>query len=346
MKGDNADLKRHSRYFFLISVLAFIGISLLLIFPLMKAIIGGMVLGYIFYPIYKKSLKIVKNKKAASLLMSFIVLLVIIVPIFFTANAIINESIKFFYEVRDIDLSTTIHFFDKYLSQSVDLNFYIKELLNKGAISLADWASNFIFSLPGKAISLFVMLFVLYYSFLEGKDFIKKLESYLPLSHEIRKKVSKKFKDVVRASLYGIVVTAILQGVIGGIGFVLFDVSSPILWTIVMIILSMLPFLGASLVWFPASIYKIITGDLFNGIGLLIYGLIIVSLIDNVLRPKIVGSKASIHPIIVLVGVLGGLEVFGLFGIIIGPLILAITLVFLELYISERKKPKKHVLKV
>ena len=150
----------------------------------------------------------------------------------------------------------------------------------------------------------------------------------------------KSFNDVIYATIYGVIITAIIQGIIGTIGLLIFGVQNPILWGMVMIILAMLPFVGAGLVWFPAAIIKIAGGDLFNGFGLLFYGLFIVSTIDNMIRPKLIGARANIHPVVILLGVLGGLAVFGLMGLIIGPLCLSILMVFIDFYVSEKNETK------
>ena len=102
-----------------------------------------------------------------------------------------------------------------------------------------------------------------------------------------------------------------------------------------MIILAMLPFIGAAFIWFPASLFKLASGETTNGIGLLLYGLFIVSTIDNIIRPKIIGSRSKVHPSLILIGALGGIKLFGLIGIVVGPLILAILTVFFDLYLSE-----------
>ncbi len=154
-------------------------------------------------------------------------------------------------------------------------------------------------------------------------------------------------RNLVRLHLliYGYVVVALIQGLLGAFGFFIFGIHSPIFWGIVMTITALIPFIGTAIVWLPFALIKLFNGILANntneiigGILFILYGTIIISGIDNVLRPKIIGDKAKVHPILILVGVLGGLSLFGFIGVVIGPLILALFVAFLTAY--EENKPK------
>ena len=330
------DLKKHSKYFFILSFVAIIILSLYLIRPFIVAVSAGIVLSYIFYPVYKIVNRVIKNKNISSILVSLLVILIILIPILFAANAVINESVKFFYSVRDIDLGGTANKIAGYFGENIDINSYLEDILNKFSVGLLQSVSNFIFSLPQKLLSAFIIIFVMFYAFKEGEGWVETFKNELPLKEKYREDLFKKFSDVVHATMFGVVITGVIQGAVGALGLWIFGVPSPLLLGIVMTILAMIPFFGAWLVWLPIAILNIVRGDSFNGIGLLIYGLLIISVIDNIVRPKIIGSRAKIHPVIILLGVLGGLYLFGLVGLIIGPLILAILTVFFELYISEQ----------
>lgn len=328
--------KGHSKYFFLLCFIILLGISLYIIRGFIITILSAMILAYIFYPIYNKLYKSTKNKVLSALLVSFVLILVISIPVFFASNTIINESVKFFHTVNNIDISDFSEKLSNFFGDNVDLAFYVKEIVNKLSLYIAESTSSFILAVPSKVLAGFIMLFVMYYLFKDGKDFVEKMKSYLPLKSRYKDSIAKKFDEVVYAVLYGTVVTAFIQGVVGGIGLWVFGVSSPLLLSLIMALLAMLPFLGPWLIWLPAAIMKIIEGDNVNGIGLLIYGLLIVSTVDNIIRPKLIGMKSKIHPVVVLVGVLGGLASFGLLGVILGPLILAIAITFMQIYLSEK----------
>lgn len=176
------------------------------------------------------------------------------------------------------------------------------------------------------------MFFVLFYSFKEGENIKQIIKDYLPINEKYKEGLINKFKETVNAITYGLIITSIIQGFVGAIGLTIFGVSNPILWGLVMAFLAMVPLLGTGLVWFPAAIYKIYNGDLFNGIGLLLFGALIVSTIDNFLRPKLISKKSNIHPVVIMLGLFGGLALFGAVGIILGPFLLAIMILFFDIY--------------
>jgi predicted PurR-regulated permease PerM len=334
---EKIDIEKHSKYFFIACFIGIIILSIFVIKSYVVTIISGVLLSYIFYPFYFRLKKIVRSENLASLLTALLVVIIITVPLIFAGNALVNESVAFFQQAKTLDFQKIEAKIPESITKNVDFNEQLKEFINKFSLTLARETSEFIVSLPAKALHFFVMLFIMFYLFKEGKDLVKKIKRHIPLKEKYRKDLAKKMSGVVYASLYGLVITAIVQGTVGAIGLWIFQVPSPVLWGVIMIILSMLPVVGAFLVWFPAAMYKLVLGDIFNGVGLLLYGLFVISTIDNIIRPKIIGSKGKIHPILVLLGVLGGLEVFGLLGMIIGPLVLALMMVFLGLYVYERK---------
>jgi len=338
MEDGGIDIQRQSKYFFIALFVLIVLVSLFLIKSFVITIITGVLITYIFYPLYKKILNALRSENLAAFITILIVVIIIFIPLIFVANALINQSIQFFYRAKEFDFSRVSDVVSRYVGAEFDIAEYVADTLNTFSLSIAKNTSEFIVSLPKKMLAFFVILFIMFYLFKEGKTILEKIKDHIPLKESYRRPITERFNSVIYATLYGIVVTAFIQGAVGTLGLWVFGVPSPILWGMVMVILAMLPFVGAAFVWFPAAVYKIFAGELVNGIGLLFYGLLIVSTIDNIIRPKIIGSKGKIHPILVLLGVLGGLEVFGLFGVIIGPLILAILTVFLELYIGEKKE--------
>ena len=179
----------------------------------------------------------------------------------------------------------------------------------------------------------------MFFFFRDVHIIVDKIEKLLPLKKAHQKYIFEKFNEVMFAVIYGSIVVAIIQGALGGLGFFIFEVPSPILWGIIMMFFSLIPFVGSSIIWFPAAILLIFNGYIqldnviiIKGVLLILWGMFIVGLIDNLLKPKIIGTKARIHPVLVLIGVLGGLKIFGIIGIIIGPIILALLTTFIKIY--------------
>ena len=329
----------HSKYFFLFCFLLLIVASIFVIHKYLIAIGGAIILAYIFYPLYRRLHTIIHNRSLAALTLSLLLVLVTLIPIIFAANALVGESVHFFQSVNSLEGTDLTDKITNLLGDNFNVNYYLRELLNKFSLYVANSTSNFILSFPQKLLNGFIMVFIMYYLFKEGREFIAELKAWLPLRRQYKDLMTEQFDQVVYAVLYGTVVTAFIQGFVGMIGLWVFGVDSPVLLGLLMILLAMLPFVGPAIVWLPAAILKVMEGDNVNGIGLLIYGLLIVSTVDNIIRPKLIGMKSKVHPVVVLLGVLGGLSAFGLLGVIIGPLLLAIALEFFKIYLRDQDSP-------
>ena len=158
-----------------------------------------------------------------------------------------------------------------------------------------------------------------------------------------------KFSEVTSAVLYGNISTALMQGILGGLGFWIIGMSSPILWGFVMMLFALVPYFGTAIVWLPAALNLIFIGYLQNdnsstirGIILVAYGILVISSIDNILKPRLIGAKGKVHPVLVLLGVLGGLSLFGFIGLILGPVMLALLMTFVGIYEEEKAELEKY----
>lgn len=331
---------KEKKYMFIIFFVVIALVSLFMIRAFAIPIIGAILLSYIFYPVYKRVYAIVRNKNIASLLTIILVIVILIIPVVFAANALLSESLQFFRTVKGLELSEIDALTSK-ISDDVEVQAYIKDMVTNLSLRVARAASEFVFTLPAKILALFVMLFTMFYLLKEGSSLIATLGKHVPLKESHRTNIAKRINSVLYASIFGIIVIAFIQGLLGAIGFWIFGVRSPILWGMVMVILAMLPLIGTYVVWLPAALYKIYIGETFNGIGLLLYGTLIVSTIDNIIRPKIVSERGRIHPVFVLLGVLGGLQVFGLLGLILGPIILSVFIVLIEIYLLEKESTQQ-----
>ena len=338
---EKIEIKGHSKYFFVASFILLVIISLVIVWPFFTTILGSIVIAYILYPVYNKLLLLTKNKNLASFLMSLFILILLIIPIIVLANSLIKESAGLFYLIRDlnvgvVDLTNTFLF--KYLSENVDLANYIKSALNKFSIELLQNTDNFIISLPSKIVNFFVMFFIIFYLFKDGKELVERIKKELPLKEKYKQDLIRKFSETVYATVYGVLGADFLQAVFALVGFYIFQVISPLFLAFLIFLAALLPFVGSALIWLPIAIIKIISGDNFNGIGLIIFGVLVISSIDNIMKPVLMGQKSKMHPVLAILGILGGLQIFGLIGIIIGPLSLAILMVFFDFYLIEKKE--------
>jgi len=319
-----------------------IGIFILagwIIKPVVIPIIYGILLGYIFYPVYKKTVSKLRNENLSAFLvcMGILVIIIGLAAVFLTSLS--KQLINIYFSLQRIDLVHIItENFPNFLSSSElsetiigSLNTYVSTFL---ANSLGN-VGTIILNLPVILLKLFVVIFIFYFSLRDGERAIDYIKSLSPLKKETNERFSKEFKDITNSVLVGQIVVGVLQGLIAGIGYFVFGVPNAILLTILTILIGIIPLIGPWLVWIPVDVFLFATGRSGAAIGLLIYGLILVNWVDTVIRPLIVSRKTKINSGIVIIGMIGGIFVLGVLGLIIGPLVLAYVLLILELY---RKK--------
>lgn len=181
-------------------------------------------------------------------------------------------------------------------------------------------------------INIFVFIFVFFLSMKNGEDMIQYIKDISPFSSAYEDRIFKRFKEVTTALIFGDIIAGIVQGLSTGLALFILGIPNVLVLTLLAIFLSMLPILGAYLIWIPAVIYLFVRGDVVSAIALTVYGLTVIAWIDNVVRAFVVGKKTNINSGIMLVSMLGGMIVFGFFGIIIGPLIISYLLLVIELY--------------
>ena len=187
-------------------------------------------------------------------------------------------------------------------------------------------------------VNFFVMLYVLYFLLRDGKTLAAQAQRALPLKPEHTRRLLNQFATVVRATVKGNVVVALVQGALGWLAFWFLGITGALLWGALMALLSLLPAVGAALVWGPVALYLLSTGAVWPALGLLAWGVLVIGLVDNVLRPILVGKETRLPDYLVLVATLGGLAVFGLNGFVIGPVIAAIFIVAWDIFAEARQE--------
>jgi predicted PurR-regulated permease PerM len=183
-----------------------------------------------------------------------------------------------------------------------------------------------------------IMLLTMFYLFKDGSRIYQEIKELSPLPDEYEDMLVNQFRDVSFATLYGSVMTALSQGAAGGILFAALGVPGALLWGAVMAFLSFIPVVGAFLVWMPAGAYLLLEGETTKGIIMWVLGAVVVSSIDNLLKPIFIKGKADMHAMLVFFSVFGGMKVFGFLGLVVGPLIVALFLTFMNLYKVEFKE--------
>ncbi len=331
MELSDKNIKRISVFILilLLAVLAFI-----LVRPILLSVIGGLLLAYTFFPIYKIVLRRIKNKNFSATLVSIFVVLLIIVPLYFFVPFMVNQVFGLFQAAQKFEIGTLI----KAIFPSAPDPFIIQMsatlggVVNKISSSVLNGLVDLLLELPTIMFHLVIVAFVFFFA-LRDSDILTEFTSALsPLNKTQEKKLVQQFKDITNAIVYGHVIVGIVQGLVAGIGLYIFGIHNALILTVLAIILSVIPVLGAFFVWIPANIYLFTTGDTFSATLFLLYNIILVSNIDNVLRIYVVSRKTELSQVIVLIGMTGGLFIFGILGLILGPLILAYFVTFLKAY--------------
>ncbi|MBU1204889.1 MAG: AI-2E family transporter [Nanoarchaeota archaeon] len=322
----------------------------LVIKPFIIAILTSIIVSYILYPLYKWISKKTKRKNLSAVIVTILIITLIITPILFIANSLTREVMVVYTNSKqrieegniiDTEPGSILWKLNSFLVNIAEKP-QISSSLDSITNSIISSLSNFIFTIPKRILSFFVMIFLIFFMLRDGELMVKKIKYLIPLKNHYQNKIVKRFGSVTRAVVYGHFITALIQGMVGVLGLYIFGIKSPLVWGGIMMVACMIPFIGAPVVWFPLGVLKLIEGLTTNttsttlrGIGLLVYGFFIVASIDNLIKPKIIGDKAKIHPTIILLGVLGGLTIFGVIGIVIGPLVLSLFLTFAEIYKTE-----------
>jgi len=307
------------------------------------------------YPAYEYVHKKINSPRIASLLMCLLILIILIIPSIFLVKSLVNQSYTAFNLIKNnlsgelfVNCQNSLCLHLQSLLQEPLINAQIQNVAGSISSGVIEKGSQLLLAIPHFIINLFVMFFTLYYFLKDGEMFIAKIQTYLSLQKKEYAQILNRLKDVVHGVVFGYLLIALLQGALGALGFFLFGINSPLFWGLVMALLALIPVLGTGIIWVPASLYLLFSGIfsdsnalILQGIGLFLYGLIIVSGLDNILRPKLISSKAKVHSVIVMVGIFGGLLLLGPLGVFIGPLILSFTAILVDIYLSEKKIIKK-----
>lgn len=338
----------HFRSFLLLlTAISIAFISILL--PFYAAIFWGGVLAVIFTPLHRRLLSLLggRSPNLAAFLTLLCITLIVILPMLFIAASLANEvaglytrinsgqlNLGGYYEQIVGALPPSVHgWLDSFGLGDL---LSIREKLSAGALQasqfLAKQAVNIGQNTFQFVVGLGIMLYLLFFLLRDGAIIVPRLRRLIPLEDSHRHGLFQKFATVVRATVKGNIVIAATQGLLGGLMFAFLGIQGALFWGVTMAFLSLLPAVGASLIWVPVAIYFLVTGALWQGIVLILFGVLVIGLLDNLLRPILVGKDTKLPDYVVLISTLGGLSVFGLNGFVIGPLFAALFMACWDLF--------------
>ena len=320
--------------------------------PFYGAILWAIVIAVIFAPVQRRLLASMNGRQSlAAAVTVLIIIAIVILPLAMVATSLVQEASSLVAKIQSGEYN-----FGSYLQRVLDalpawatglierfnltdfsgLREQLKAGLMKGGQVLAPQALNIGINTFDFLIGFGIMLYLLFFLLCDGRALAERIKEAIPLHSDQKAALFTRFADVLRATVKGGILVAIVQGALGGIAFWFLGIHAALLWAVLMAFLSLIPAVGATLIWLPVAIYFLATGAVWQGIGLILYGVLVIGLVDNVLRPFLVGKETKLPDYVVLISTLGGIEVFGLNGFVIGPLIAAMFMVSWEIFSASR----------
>lgn len=327
-----------------LAILAVLGyLSYQIFHPFLTPIAWAVVFCVIFYPVYAFTLRFIRWKAVASLLTLILILVVIIGPFSYISYALVSELSDFVGRMdRDVKSLTAflsderiVHIFGKiqpYTGLEAPSEEVIVENARKLGKKIIEGLSAGFTNVLSVAVNFIFMAFTIFFLLKDGPGFMLKIRDYMPFSEQHRDRLTNQMKDMIVSTIYGGVVVAITQGILGGLAFTILGIGSPIFWGTAMSLFSFVPMLGTGIVWVPASLILLFEGAYAKGVAMILIGIFVISMVDNVLKPLIIGGRTKMPTVIIFFTVLGGIKLFGLLGLVMGPLVFALFLSVFEIF--------------
>lgn len=323
-----------------------------IVWPFFGAVFWGGIFALMFRPLYLRLFKATSQSRTAAALLTVAgIVILVILPLGLITSSLVQEATGVYERVRSGDLSISRYFqqiFDALPAWAISvlnrlgLNDFslVQQRLSAGLAKGSQFFAGRMLIIGQSTldfvVSFFIMLYLLFFLLRDGALLSRRIEEALPLDGEIKRNLSGKFVTVIRATVRGNIAVAVLQGILGGLMFWAAGIHAPVLWGTLMAFLSLLP-AGATIVWLPVAIYFLALGSVGKGLGMIAFGAVGIGLVDNFLRPVLVGKDTKMPDYVVLVSTLGGMALFGLNGFVIGPVIAAMFIAVWDIFATARR---------
>jgi predicted PurR-regulated permease PerM len=320
--------------------------------PFYGAVLWAVIFAIVFRPLYRRVLRDVAQRRTIAALATVVIILVmVILPVTLVGGLLVQEALSTYERVQSGELNVGRFFQQVFnalpawatgLLDRVGLTSLgrveerLSALLTRSAQFIAAQALNIGQNALDFLVSLFLMLYLLFFLLRDGEALARSIRNAIPLRADQQRNLADRFSVVIRASVKGNLVVALVQGALGGLAFWFLGVRAPVLWGTLMALLSLLPAVGTALVWLPVAIYFLATGEVVKGVILIVFGVLVIGLVDNILRPILVGKDTRMPDYVVLISTLGGIAVFGLNGFVLGPVIAALFITVWDIVRTSR----------
>jgi predicted PurR-regulated permease PerM len=324
-----------------------------IVLPFLDVLLWAGVLVVVFQPVHRRLLLRIAHPGWTATASTLLVIVTILGPVTLITLAVVDELRDVVSQLETNALrvdfnSPVIGPWLRWIDQYVDIERYqdaafIRERLEGWTGVLANSTIGVVGGAVSVVVQMLLVVFTMFYLFRDGDAIRRAAYDVLPLERSQMRDVVARTGEVIGATVYGVIVIALIQGVLGALIFWALGLPSALLWGVVMFFLSMIPMAGAFLVWAPAAIFLAVTGAWTRAIILVVWGVLVVGTIDNFLSPRLVGQRTRLHELLVFFSVLGGLEVFGVLGLVLGPVVVAITLALIEM-VRQANRPASETL--
>lgn len=310
-----------------------------ILLPFYGTVLWGVIIALLFTPLYRRLLPRMKQRRnLAALLTMLAAVVVVVLPAVLVVSSLAREASQLYNRIESGELKPALmlrSLFDALplwvtdllsrfgLSDFDLLQRKLTQALTQGSQFIAAQTFNLGQDMLGLIIGLFITLYLAFFLVRDGDSIVRAVRLAIPLPPDDKQELLGQFGTVLRATVKGNLVVALVQGALGGLAFWFLGVNAALLWAVLMAILSLLPAVGAGLVWGPVAIWLFATGEIWSAVGLTLYGVLVIGLVDNVLRPLLVGKDTGMPDYLVLISTVGGIAVMGINGFVIGPVIAA-----------------------
>ena len=313
----------------------------LMLLPFINVLAWAAVLVVVFYPVHRRLVERTKRPATSAIISCLLVIFVILLPLSLITLALVREvsgaaqglqnNISAFLDPNSPVAGRIFGWLGKYVDiEQLRNPQSIQEHLQQAIGAVAKRTLGLVGGALGVVVQVFFIIFTMYYLFRDGAKIVNLLPGVLPLERGQSAEIISRTREVISASVNGVLVIAAIQGALGAVAFFALGLPSALVWGVVMTFLSLIPVAGAFIVWIPAAIFLALTGHWVKAALLVAWGALVIGSVDNFLRPKLVGERTKLHELFIFFSVLGGLDVFGILGLVLGPVVLAITLALLD----------------
>lgn len=349
---NNASLHYRTFLILLVAVsLAFLAI----LWPFYGAVFWGTILAIIFAPVYRWLLRRMKQRRNLAALSTLLLVVVgAILPVILITGSLVEQITTIYQQIRSGDINFGLYFeravnalppsvhdllerFD--LADLSSLQEKLATGVGQGSQFVATRAVSLGQNTFQFVISFGIMLYLLFFLLRDGASLSRRVSRAIPLGEAFKRHLLRKFTNVIRATVKGNIAVAATQGLLGGLAFWYLGIQGSLLWGVLMAFLSLLPAIGAAIIWAPVAVYFLLTGALWEGIGLTLFSVLVIGMVDNVLRPILVGKDTKLPDWLVLISTLGGMSLFGINGFVIGPVIAALFVAVWDLFSADGDQP-------